>query len=238
MEYLLLLSSIVAGAFTVLKLRLEERGYVHLFNAFTGAYLLSLTFLHLLPELYHEHDGPGLPHVQIGVLVLVGFFIQIGLDTLSLGVEHGHRHRLIGRVPTGVIVGLCLHAFIEATSLGDRHTHHDLASRRMLLWSIVIHNYPVSIALLGMLLHAGMRRNRALGWLGLFGLMGPLGMMLGASPVLAQYTRQLTALVIGIFLHLSTTILFESSDVHRFDYPKIGAILLGVALGSLTVALH
>lgn len=39
------------------------------------------------------------------------------------------------------------------------------------------------------------------------------------------------AIVIGIFLHISTTILFESGSDHRFNLYKIVAILTGGLLG-------
>ncbi|MBI5773884.1 MAG: ZIP family metal transporter [Verrucomicrobia bacterium] len=239
MDYLLLLSSIAAGALTVLLLKLEQRGYIKLLNAFTGGYLLTLTFLHLLPELYHDH-GHAAEHASllIGGLILAGFFVQIVLDIFSMGVEHGHAHDLHGHVPLGVVTGLCLHALIEAMALGDAGTHHDPASRQMLLWSIVLHNYPVSIALLGMLLHAGMSRARALGLLGLFAAMAPLGLALSAHSELARYSRELMAVVIGIFMHISTTILFESSDGHRFNYQKTVAIVIGAGLGLLSVLFH
>lgn len=240
MDYLLLLSTIAAGAFTVLLLKLERRGFVKLLNAFAGGYLLTLTFLHLLPELYHDHHhtGGGASAMWLGGLILLGFFIQIGLDFFSMGVEHGHAHDLHGRVPVGVVAGLCLHALVEAMALGDAHTHHDAASRRMLLWSIVLHNYPVSVALMGMLLHAGMGRARALSLLGLFAVMAPLGMALGGHTELAHHSRELMAVVIGIFMHLSTTILFESSDTHRFNFQKTAAIAAGAGLGLLTVLFH
>ena len=44
------------------------------------------------------------------------------------------------------------------------------------------------------------------------------------------YYDRLMAIVIGIFLHISTTILFESSEGHRFNYYKFLVILLGAAL--------
>lgn len=238
MDYLLLLSSIAAGAATVILLRLEERGYVKLFNAFTGAYLICITFLHLLPELYAgEHRSPHGPTV-VGTLILVGFFVQVLLDSLSRGIEHGHTHALHDHAPIGVMTGLCLHAFVEAMALGEARSHHDPASRQMLLWSIVIHNYPVSIALLGMLMHSGMSRARALVFLGGFALMAPLGLLLSAHTALAGFSRELTALVVGIFMHISTTILFESSDEHRFNRAKVVAILIGTGLGITTVACH
>jgi zinc and cadmium transporter len=55
MDYLILLASIALGAVTVFRLRLDEPKHIRLLNAFTGAYLLSLTLLHLLPEFYHGH---------------------------------------------------------------------------------------------------------------------------------------------------------------------------------------
>jgi len=241
MDYLLLLSSIALGALTVFGFRLYDARHIRLLNAFTGAFLLSLTMLHLLPELYHE-DGRETVHAHgpllIGALMLAGFFVQVALDVISMGVEHGHSHALHGKMPVGVVAGLCLHAFVEALALGDGQHHYDLESRRMLLFSIVVHNYPVAIALLGMLLHSGMSRRTSLGMLALFAAMGPLGMFISAHTPLANYSRELMAIVIGIFMHISTTILFEASDVHRFNFAKLGAILMGTALGVGSVLLH
>jgi zinc and cadmium transporter len=242
MDYLLLLSSIVLGAVTVLGFRLYDARHIKLLNAGTGAFLLSLTLLHLLPELYLEHGESASAQAHgallIGGLMLAGFFVQVALDVISMGVEHGHSHALHGKMPVGVIAGLCLHAFVEAMALGDGQHHHSLESRRLLLMSIVVHNYPVAIALLGMLLQSGLSRRTSLGLLALFAAMGPLGMFISAHTPLADYSRELMAIVIGIFMHISTTILFEASDVHRFNFAKLGAILLGTALGVASVLLH
>ncbi len=239
MDYLLLLSTIVLGGASVFLFKLYEPRHVKLLNAFTGAYLLCLTLLHLLPELYHSPKGiQPQDDLHIGVLILGGFFTQIALDMISLGVEHGHAHHLPGRMPFGVVAGLCLHALVEASALGNARTHYDPASRRLLLWSIMLHNYPVSIALLGMLLHSGMKRGSALALLGLFAAMAPLGMSIGAHTALAAHTRELMAFVIGIFMHISTTILFESSDIHRFNLAKLGAIVVGIGLAILSLRLH
>ena len=45
MDYLLLLSTIILGALSVFLFKLYEPRHVKLLNAFTGAYLLSLTLL-------------------------------------------------------------------------------------------------------------------------------------------------------------------------------------------------
>lgn len=240
MDYLLLLSSIGLGALSVFLFRLHEPKHVKLLNAFTGAYLLCLTVLHLLPELYHDPAGPAEhAELRLGVLILAGFFTQIALDVISMGVEHGHTHHLHEHhLPAGIIAGLCLHALVEAMALGNAQTHYDPASRRLLLYSIVLHNFPVSIALLGMLLQSGMRRRAALAFLAIFAAMAPLGMTISGHTILEHYTRELTAFVIGIFMHIATTILFESSDIHRFNLAKLAAIVVGTGLGFLSLMLH
>jgi hypothetical protein len=83
-----------------------------------------------------------------------------------------------------------------------------------------------------------MKRGTALGLLGLFAAMAPIGMTLSAHTALANHSRELMAIVIGIFMHISTTILFESSDIHRFNFAKLTAIIVGTGLGFISVVLH
>ncbi len=242
MDYLILVSSIVLGAVTVFWFRLHEAHHIKLLNAFTGGFLLTLTFLHLLPELYRVESGHAHARSQLlfGALILIGFYVQIALDAISGGVEHGHTHsHSVSRgIPYGIMIGLCLHAFVEALALGHEHSHFDRDSRKFLLWSIVLHNYPVSIALLGMLLHSGLDKWKAIGCLAVFATMAPVGVLISGHTELAHLSRELMAVVIGIFMHISTTILFESSESHRFNRQKGIAIILGTALGVAGVMYH
>jgi hypothetical protein len=41
---------------------------------------------------------------------------------------------------------------------------------------------------------------------------------------------EITALVIGILFHISSTIIFESSEGHKFNIAKVSMIVLGIAL--------
>jgi zinc transporter ZupT len=236
MDYLILLSSIALGAWCVFKLKLDQPQYLKPLNAFTGAFLLSLTFLHLLPETY-EQSGE---HAWvIGVLILVGFYLQVALDSISEGIEHGHAHHHAGGgAPIGILAGLCVHAFVEATALGRPDSYHDPKTRRLLLWSIVVHNFPVSIALLGMLLQSGIKRSTALGGLSLFAVMAPLGLLVSGHTFLARHSHELMAIVIGIFMHIATTILFESEEGHKLQRLKLLAIVIGTALGFTSVFLE
>jgi hypothetical protein len=71
-------------------------------------------------------------------------------------------------------------------------------------------------------------------WLVALSVMGPLGMAFGflIHDALHAYSVWFSAtayaVVIGIFLHISTAILFESSEGHRYTPAKIFVLLLGV----------
>ena len=209
--------------------------------AFSGAYLLSITALHLLPEVFTGDDRGA----YFGSFVLVGFFIQVMLEYLSGGIEHGHAHthRSAG-LPVGLMIGLCLHAFLEGMPLGGGdagHSHHgDSHSHGLepLLLGIVLHKYPVAMVFLAMLLNSGLAKAKAFGLLAVFAAMAPLGTLLSGVEMVGQYNRESLAIVIGIFLHVSTTILFESSEGHRFNAYKMIAIAAGLALSAAGLLLN
>ena len=214
--------------------------------AFSGAYLLSITALHLLPEVFTGDDRGA----YFGSFVLVGFFMQVMLEYLSGGIEHGHAHthRSAG-LPVGLMIGLCLHAFLEGMPLGGGdaghshhgHSHHgDSHSHGLepLLLGIVLHKYPVAMVFLAMLLNSGMAKAKAFGLLAVFAAMAPLGTLLSGVEMVGQYNRESLAIVIGIFLHVSTTILFESSEGHRFNAYKMMAIAAGLALSAAGMLLN
>ena len=70
----------------------------------------------------------------------------------------------------------------------------------------------------------------------LFALMSPLGSFSGSLFAdLVEFHNEIMAVVIGIFLHISTTILFESSEGHKFNSKKIFSILLGAAIAYLSL---
>ena len=213
--------------------------------AFSGAYLLSITALHLLPEVFTGDDRGA----YFGSFILVGFFIQVMLEFLSGGIEHGHTHthRSAG-LPIGLMTGLCLHAFLEGMPLGGgdaghshdgvEHSHGHSHGVEPLLLGIVLHKYPVAMVFLAMLLNSGLGKPKAFGLLAIFAAMAPLGTLLSGVEVVGQFHRESLAIVIGIFLHVSTTILFESSEGHRFNVYKMMAIAVGLALAAASMLLN
>lgn len=225
MSYILLIISVLLGALLVLFIKPSKK-FIRLLLAFSGAYLLSVTILHLLPDVYTVTTDSTI----VGVFILVGIILQSVLESFSKGAEHGHIHiHSDGKqFPTLLFVSLCLHAFSEGLPIHNADEN--------LLLAIVVHKIPIAIVLTTFLLNTNYSKKIMFVFLIFFGLMSPLGMLLGDEiSFFTTYSTEITALIIGVFLHISTIILFESTENHKFNLQKFIAILLGVILTLLTL---
>ena len=204
---------------------------------FAGAFIFSITIVHLLPELFTASEHPG----RIGMFVLLGFFMQIFIDFTTTGVEHGHlheHHHHDNLSPTLLMIGLCLHALMDGSILvhqGDQEYGKHTAG---LLVGIFLHKIPAAIALMSVLSTRFNSRKTLVILLLIFSITSPLGLLL--SNYLNEYQILnkegfiiLFAIVSGNFLHISTTIYFESSPDHTFHKKKIFISLIGALMAIL-----
>jgi len=119
---------------------------------------------------------------------------------------------------------LSIHAFSEGIPLGE-------PDNGTLLWAIVIHKIPISIVLATFLLKSKLSKFKAFLFISIFALMSPLGCLVCENVgFFKTYQIPITAVIVGIFLHISTIILFESSENHSFNFKKFIAIGLGILL--------
>ena len=222
MTYIALIASVLVGIVIVFGLKPSFKT-IQLLLAFSGAYLLSITILHLFPEVYKAKG------TNIGLFILLGLLLQLILDFFSKGAEHGHVHIEENIVfPWALFISLNIHAFLEGIPLAH-NLHHEY-----LLWAIVIHNIPISIILGTFFVSSKISRKYAVLFLLLFSLMSPLGRIAGEYvQILTVYKTEITAIIIGIFLHISTIILFETSKDHKFNLFKFIAILIGMVVAYL-----
>jgi zinc transporter ZupT len=220
MNYLLPLLSVLIGYLIAILLKPKAKQNLKLLLAFSGSFLLSLTVIHLLPDVY-ESDNK-----SIGIFIMCGILFQIILEFFSKGAEHGHvhGHDKLTQMPWLLFISLCIHALLEGFPVGR---HHDLA------YGIAIHHLPIAIILTTFFLNAQLNKVALLIFMVTFAIMTPLGTLVSDSfPILNEYYTQITAVVIGILFHISSTIIFESSEGHKFNIAKVSMIILGIVLAS------
>ena len=231
-EFVILFSSVFLSGLSFLAVKKNNPRILRLVLAFTGAFLFAISVLHLIPEVYSKGDK------SIGLFILVGFFIQVVLEFFSEGIEHGHIHvhKKHGQsFPLAVMVGLCIHSFLEGMPLTEKFLHRDSDGRTLLI-GIILHHLPVAFALMSMLIESGVKKKAAIGWLLVFAVMAPMGALgsqflnTGLLSDAGVFFDRAMAIVIGIFLHISTTILFESGSDHRFNLYKLFTILCGAGV--------
>jgi zinc and cadmium transporter len=225
MSYILLIASVLLGSIVVFILKPNSK-LVRLLLAFSGAYLLSVTILHLLPSVYIESTA----YKKVGIFILVGIIIQSILESFSKGAEHGHIHiHTDGKeFPSLLFISLCIHAFSEGLPIHNADDN--------LLWAIVIHKIPIAVVLTTFLIQTKYPKKTTYVFLIVFALMSPLGVLFGDKILFfTTYTLEITALIIGVFLHISTIILFESTENHKFNLKKFIAIHLGILLTIFTL---
>ena len=194
---------------------------MEIFLAFSGAFLLSITVFELMPQVF------AVPSKALGVYIMAGVLLQIFLEFFSKGAEHGHIHvhSETKNFPWLLFISLNIHAFMEGFPISEENN---------LLIGIIIHKIPVAIILSFFFIKAGYNRTITLLFLFFFAIMTPLGNFISRNyEIVKTYETEINAVVIGIFLHVSTTILFESSKNHKFDLKKMLAIMVAVFLAYL-----
>ena len=217
-EYLLpFLAVIISFVLMVVIKGIRDRSY-KLLLAFSGAFLLSLTIFELLPDVY-RFDNPKI----LGVCILGGILLQIILEFFSRGAEHGHMHFVISaRFPWIVFLSLGLHALMEGIPI---------SSGENILFGIVVHKIPIALILSAFILQSEISIGKAALFMTAFAIMTPFGTYLTmVIPGFENYQLYLKAVVVGMFLHISTVILFESSEGHTFNFRKVIAIILGLII--------
>lgn len=227
LPYILPLLSVLIGYAIALFLKPKKKTNLKLLMAFSGSFLLSITVMHLLPEVYeaehHAHHDDGHEHSNvIGIFIMLGILFQIILEFFSKGAEHGHvhGHEEIHKMPWLLFISLCIHALLEGFPVSH---HHDLAL------GIAIHHLPIAIILTSFFVNANLNKTAILLFMIAFAIMTPLGTVLSEYlPFLTDYYTEITAVVIGILFHISSTIIFESSEGHKFNLAKLSMIAIGI----------
>ena len=219
MTYLLPILAVLLSFTFVYITKPKKKEGIKLLLAFSGAFLLALTIFELLPEIYNSTDQK-----RVGVFVMLGILLQIFLKIFAKGTEHGHVHldSTKKQFPWLLFISLSIHSLLEGIPIDSHHN---------ILYGILVHKIPIALILSIFLVGSQMKFRNALFFIILFSIMTPLGTFLAANiEFLSPITPQLNAVAIGVFLHISTVILFESSEGHKFNLGKLVVIIIGITM--------
>jgi len=134
---------------------------------------------------------------------------------------------------------LSLHSLLEGIPLGSQlagveiATSHHHGNDNSLLFGILFHRLPVAVALMTLLVTSKVSKTKAWIALGVFSITTSIGLLFGYNTInlFSNGTFDIIlAIVVGMFLHISTTIIFETSENHKFNFLKLITILGGCAL--------
>ncbi len=244
-EYILLFLSVIVGGGVAFFFPTKDKANLKLVLSFSGAFILGISVLHLMPMVFSGNQNN-----KVGAFILLGFFIQLLLEQLSSGVEHGHihvPHHATKGFAFQIMLGLCIHAFIEGMPLPEyahhhAHEHGHEHGYNHLLFGIILHKAPAAFALVLLLTQSGFAKHIIFLCLIIFASMSPLGANLtgflqAESLISPNGMNALIAVVVGSFLHIATTIIFEmdNSTHHTISFKRLVVIAVGIGLALLTM---
>lgn len=218
-KFLLPILAVILGVVLAFVTKNQKPWNTKLLLSFSGAFLLALTLFELLPEVYEHLDAK-----RSGFFIMCGILLQIVLELFSKGAEHGHIHihKHETAFPWLLFVSLCIHSFLEGFSI---HDHNDM------VYGVLVHKIPIATLISVFLFQSNFSKLQIGTFLLVFAFMTPLGTFISNnSDIVASYIHTINAIVIGIFFHISTTILFESGEGHKFNLSKFITIILGVGI--------
>ncbi|WP_184187488.1 ZIP family metal transporter [Chryseobacterium defluvii] len=232
MSVILLIISVIAGVLLGKYFGKKEKLAKNLLILSAG-FLITICLNEVFPQVYVSEGS-----TNLGIFVILGVLLQMVLEALTKGFEHGHfhHHNEHNILPVALMAGLFVHAFIEGIPLANEQE-----ALSPYLLGIVFHNIPISFILGAFLFNRNESKSTppypSMLIVALFALASPLGMLLGNyfNPDLQPY---FLAVVGGIFLHISSVIIFESNKNHNIDWAKIGLVIIGVSLALVMHLFH
>lgn len=222
-------------------------------TAFGGAFLLGSCFINLVPHMYAH--GFAIDGIKIGVAVLIGFLIQLLLESLTNGIEHGHNHchcceeesdthhhdsdstsheahhhhhhdGLCHENHTHPVTGLMIGLSIHAFLEGMPLVDTDGTIHQSLLYGIILHNIPLALVLLTLFVNNRFSLAKSLLLLSVFAIMTPLGSLCNLFIVSNDNTVQAFIMGIVVGILLHVSVSILFDHESKHKYLKLILIIL------------
>ena len=222
-------AAFLGGVFPILY-RSENENHLKIFISFGAGLLLSMSFLHMIPEALKLVPNSS------GLWLLTGFCLLLFLERFIMVhacEEHGCHYHTIG---IAAFVGLTIHGIIEGFALASSQMVTNLGP--LVLLAIVSHKAPAGIALSSILKMSKKKNPQILQFVIGVALSGPLGISLAYWILRSEYYSSTAGILLsisaGTFLYIGACDLLP--EIHRTDGEKLKR-LVAFCLGIFTTIL-
>lgn len=252
-SYILIFGGIVIWGILLPKGKKLPQILLDSITAFGGAFLLGSCFINLVPHMYAH--GFAIDGIKIGVAVLIGFLIQLILESLTNGIEHGHNHchcceeesdmhhhdsdstsheahhhhhhdGLCHENHTHPVTGLMIGLSIHAFLEGMPLVDTDGTIHQSLLYGIILHNIPLALVLLTLFVNNRFSLAKSLLLLSVFAIMTPLGSLCNLFIVSNDNTVQAFIMGIVVGILLHVSVSILFDHESKHKYLKLILIIL------------
>ena len=177
---------------------------------------------------------------------MAGFIIQILLELLSKGIEHGHIHHhgeISNKQLIVIFIGLAIHSFIEGMPINTfessfhqhKITNIESSFSLIYLFTILIHKLPIAAVLIIFLNSINSSYLKKFVLLFLFAASSPVGGIFGELIVnndfFKGFSLNLLAVSCGMLLHITTLLIFEDHHNSKGKIKNILTISAGIITG-------
>jgi len=230
----------VSGGFAAIymyKQLAHDHPALQLAEAFAGGIFLGAAFFHMLPDaqiaLQSAIPSPNYPFANL--VCAAGFCLLLFLEQIVQFYSNAEKKYSINLVPLLLTLLISIHAIIEGVALG---VNQQIASILIIFVAIAVHKSSEGFAVGLQLTRGTMSLKTIIILFGLFSLMSPLGVTIGALAREALHGRSqelvtgiFNAFAAGTFLYIATLHkLHHEHHHHNIQLYEFCATLLGLSI--------
>lgn len=195
---------------------------------------LGAGLIHMLGNSSHEFNQLGYQYPFAFLLAGSCFLFLLLLE--HIGTELNHHHTQAPAIAVLAVIMLSIHAFLAGAALG---LSQNLAALAVMLVAILAHKWAESFSLSVQINKTRLSLKPGLLMFGIFSLMTPIGILLGAQSMSMGSSHPLlepifSALAAGTFLYIGTlhgltrAAMIQCCNLKNFSFLVAGFILMAV----------
>lgn len=222
----------VIGSYVLVHFFIKNRSKIMIMVGFAAGSMVGVSFFDLLPEAIAEHGN-----IILMMEYLVLGFITFLLIEKAFFYYHCHEEHPDQHAPAKlVIIGDSVHNFLDGIAIAASFLVSPTLGVATTL-AIIIHEIPQEFGDMGVLVHSGYSKTKALAFNFLSGVFAILGGIMGFYYLtrFESFIPYVLALTAGGFIYIAAADLLPEVHAQSDTRTKISIHSLAIILGILTI---